>query len=153
MSTFNKVVLVGNLGDDPQTNHFEGGNQITNISIATTESWNDKQTGEKKSLTEWTRVVFRNKLSELADKYLKKGSKVLIEGKLRTRKWTDNQNIDRYITEVHANNMVFLSSSNQSNDNQGSAVDKYQSKQSEQTNSFADGDNHEKDEDEDSLPF
>ena len=95
MSTYLKVIALGNIGQDPETKHFEGGGQLTNLSIATTETWKDKQTGEKKSVTEWSRVVFNGKLSEIVDKYVKKGDKILVEGKLRTRKWT-NQNAVSY---------------------------------------------------------
>lgn len=110
MSSYNKVTLVGNLGQDPETKIFENGGQLTNISIATSETWKDKTTGEKKTLTEWSRVRLNNKLSELADKYLSKGDKVLIEGKLRTRKWTDDKGVVRYATEVIAREMVFFNS-------------------------------------------
>ena len=128
MSSYNKVILVGNLGDEPQTNIFESG-QVTNFTMATSETWKDKGTGEKKELTEWSRIVLRNELSKLADKYLKKGAKVLIEGKMRTRKWTDNNGVDRYTTEIHASNMTFLSSSQNSTSNEKSAVDEYENKQ------------------------
>lgn len=128
MSSYNKVILVGNLGDEPQTNIFESG-QVTNFTMATSETWKDKVTGEKKELTEWSRIVLRNELSKLADKYLKKGAKVLIEGKMRTRKWNDNNGVDRYTTEIHASNMTFLSSSQNSTSNEKSAVDEYENKQ------------------------
>lgn len=135
MSTYQKVIIIGFLGDEPQTKHFEGGGQITNLSVATTENWKDKQTGEKRSLTEWHRVSLNGKLSELADKYLNKGSKVLIEGTLRTRKWTDGNNIERYTTEINGRNMTFMGSKDQSSNTQqntGSAVDAYN--QNKQTN-------------------
>jgi single-strand DNA-binding protein len=132
MSTFQQVIIVGHLGSEPQTKHFDGGSQLTNISIATTEYWIDKSSGEKKELTEWHRVILNGKLSELADKYLKKGSKVLIEGKLRTRKYLDNSNVERYTTEIVARNMTFMSSANNSQDNQGSAVDQYNQKNQNQ---------------------
>jgi single-strand DNA-binding protein len=132
MSTFQQVIIVGHLGSEPQTKHFDGGSQLTNISIATTEYWIDKASGEKKELTEWHRVILNGKLSELADKYLKKGSKVLIEGKLRTRKYVDNANVERYTTEIVARNMTFMSSANSSQDNQGSAVDQYNQKNQNQ---------------------
>lgn len=130
MSSYNKVILVGNLGDDPQTNVFENG-QVTNFTMATSETWKDKNTGEKKELTEWSRIVLRNELSKLAEQYLKKGSKVLIEGKMRTRKWTDGNNIERYTTEIHGTNMTFLSTSQSNNSNESSAVDQYQANKNE----------------------
>lgn len=125
MSSYNKVTIVGNLGQDPETKFFQNGGQLTNISVATSETWKDKTTGEKKTLTEWNRVTLNNKLSELADKYLNKGDKVLIEGKLRTRKLTDEKGVERYATEIIAREMVFLTSKNQSSQNQGSEVDRY----------------------------
>lgn len=108
MSTYQKIIIIGHLGDDPKTTHFQGGGQITQISIATTEYWNDRVSGEKKSATEWHRIVLREKLSELADKYLKKGSKILIEGKNKTRKYTDGQGVEKYTTEVVAEKMNFM---------------------------------------------
>jgi len=108
MSTYQKIIIIGHLGDAPKTTQFQGGGQITQISVATTEYWNDRVSGEKKSLTEWHRVVLREKLSKLADKYLKKGSKVLIEGKNKTRKYTDSTNIERYVTEIVADKMTFM---------------------------------------------
>lgn len=108
MSTFQKVIVCGHLGDDPQTRHFGGGGQVSNISVATTETWNDRQTGEKMQKTEWHKIQLSGKLSELTDKYLRKGSKVLIEGKLNTRKYTDNAGIERYVTEIQASNLHFM---------------------------------------------
>ena len=127
MSTFQKITIVGHLGNDPDTKHFEGGGQITNCSVATTETWKDKNSGEKKSLTEWHRVVFNGKLSEIVDKYVKKGDKILVEGKLRTRKWTDQSGVDHYSTEIIAREMVMLGS--KSDVKPESAVDKYQREQ------------------------
>jgi len=100
MAGINKVILVGNLGQDPQTNYTADGKAITNISIATSDEWKDKNTGEKRSKTEWHRVVMFGKLAEIAKEYLRKGSKVYVEGKLQTRKWQDNNGQDRYSTEV-----------------------------------------------------
>lgn len=109
MSTFQKTIIIGNIGTEPTTTHFENG-QVTQLSIATTEHWTDKNTNEKKERTEWHRVVLSGKLSELGEKYLEKGSKVLIEGKLKTREWTDGQGVTRYSTEINAQTMTFLSS-------------------------------------------
>lgn len=96
----NKVILLGNLGKDPEVKYMPNGNAVANITLATSESWNDKQTGEKKEKTEWHRVVFFGKLAEIVGQYLKKGSKVYVEGKLQTRKWQAQDGSDRYSTEV-----------------------------------------------------
>jgi len=104
----NKVILVGNLGADPETRYTASGSAITNIRIATTESWRDKASGEPQERTEWHRVVFFNRLAEIAGEYLRKGSQVYVEGMLRTRKWQDQSGQDRYTTEVVANEMQML---------------------------------------------
>jgi single-strand DNA-binding protein len=109
----NKVILIGNLGADPESRSFDNGGTITNISIGTSESWNDRQTGERQERTECHRIVFNNKLAEIAAQYLRKGSKVYIEGSLRTRKWQDAQGVDRYTTEIRANEMQMLDSRGQ----------------------------------------
>lgn len=106
----NKVILVGNLGADPETKYTAGGAAITNIRVATSESWRDKQTGENQERTEWHRIVFFNRLAEIAGEYLRKGSQVYIEGKLQTRKWQDQSGQDRYSTEIVANEMQMLGS-------------------------------------------
>ena len=101
MTGVNKVILVGNLGRDPEIRRNQAGDPIANLSIATSESWKDKQTGERREKTEWHRVVSFNKhLNDVIEKYVKKGSKIYIEGKLQTRKWTDKDGVDRYSTEV-----------------------------------------------------
>ena len=104
----NKVILVGNLGADPEVKHMDSGSVITNVSLATSESWNDKNTGEKKERTEWHRVVFFNKLAEIAAEYLSKGRQIYVEGQIRTRKWQDDNGQDRYSTEVVGNQMQML---------------------------------------------
>ena len=106
----NKVILIGNLGKDPEVRYSPNGGAIANISLATTESWKDKNTGEQVDKTEWHRVVFFRRLAEIAGEYLKKGSKVYIEGKLQTRKWQDQNGQDRYTTEIVANEMQMLDS-------------------------------------------
>ena len=106
----NKVILVGNLGDDPTVRYSPNGAAIANVSIATSESWKDKNTGEQVEKTEWHRVVMFRRLAEIAGEYLKKGSKVYIEGKLQTRKWQDKEGQDRYTTEIVANEMQMLDS-------------------------------------------
>ena len=104
----NKVILIGNLGQDPETKSLPSGSAVTNIRVATSESWKDKQTGEKKEHTEWHSIVFFDRLAEIAGQYLKKGSQVYVEGQLRTRKWQDKSGADRYTTEVRALNMQML---------------------------------------------
>ena len=104
----NKVILVGNLGNEPETRYSQAGAAITNISVATSETWKDKQTGQPQERTEWHRVVFFNRLAEIAGEYLHKGSKVYVEGALRTRKWQDQSGQDRYSTEIVAAEMQML---------------------------------------------
>jgi len=106
----NKVILVGNLGGDPEQRSMPSGNAVTNVTIATSESWKDKQTGQQQERTEWHRVVFFNRLAEIAGQYLRKGSKIYIEGSLRTRKWQDQNGADRYTTEIVASEMQMLDS-------------------------------------------
>jgi len=106
----NKVILVGNLGKDPETRYSASGAAITNITVATSESWKDKQSGEQQERTEWHRVVFFNRLAEIAGEYLSKGRQVYIEGSLRTRKWQDQSGQDRYTTEIVASEMQMLGS-------------------------------------------
>ena len=110
MASVNKVILVGNLGRDPETRYNAEGGAITNVSIATTDQWKDKASGEKQERTEWHRVVFFNRLAEIAGEYLKKGSQVYIEGALRTRKWTDKEGQEKYTTEIVADKMQMLGS-------------------------------------------
>ncbi len=104
----NKVILVGNLGADPETRYTASGSAVTNISLATTDSWRDKATGENQERTEWHRVVFFNRLAEIAGEYLRKGRQVYVEGRLQTRKWQDQNGQDRYTTEIVANEMQML---------------------------------------------
>jgi single-strand DNA-binding protein len=106
----NKVILVGNLGADPETRYLPSGGAVTNIRLATSETWKDKQTGQAQERTEWHRVVFFNKLAEIAGEYLRKGSKVYVEGSLRTRKWQGQDGQDRYSTEIVAGEMQMLDS-------------------------------------------
>ena len=104
----NKVIIVGNVGGDPETRYMPSGSAVTNLTIATNESWKDKQTGEQKERTEWHRVAMFNRLAEIAAEYLRKGSQVYIEGKLRTRKWQDKSGQERYTTEIIADEMQML---------------------------------------------
>jgi single-strand DNA-binding protein len=109
MASVNKVILIGNLGRDPETRYMPDGGAITNISVATTDVWKDKN-GEKQEKTEWHRVAFFGKLAEIAGEYLKKGSQVYVEGRLQTRKWQDKEGVDKYTTEVVADRMQMLGS-------------------------------------------
>lgn len=106
----NKVIIVGNLGNDPEVRYANNGSAIANLSVATSESWKDKNTGEMQEKTEWHRIVMFNRLGEIAGEYLRKGSKVYIEGKLQTRKWQDQSGNDKYTTEIVANEMQMLDS-------------------------------------------
>ena len=108
MASVNKVIIVGNLGRDPETRYMPNGDAVTNVAVATTESWKDKNSGEKKELTEWHRITFYRKLAEIAGQYLKKGSQDYVEGRLQTRKWTDKDGVERYTTEIIADTMQML---------------------------------------------
>lgn len=108
MASVNKVILVGNLGAEPETRYAPSGEAICNIRVATTDTWRDKATGEKRESTEWHRVVLFSKLAEIASQYLKKGSSVYIEGRLQTRKWQDKEGRDQYTTEIRADQMQML---------------------------------------------
>jgi single-strand DNA-binding protein len=110
----NKVILVGNVGGDPEVRYMPNGNAVTTLSIATSETWKEKETGNKQERTEWHRVVCFNKLGEIAGQYVHKGSKLYVEGSLRTRKWQDQQGQDRYTTEIIASDIQMLDSKNQS---------------------------------------
>ena len=110
MASVNKVIIVGNLGRDPEMRTFPSGDQVANVTIATTDKWKDKQTGEMKEATEWHRVVFNGRLAEIAGQYLRKGSQVYVEGSLRTRKWTDQSGVEKYSTEIRADQMQMLGS-------------------------------------------
>jgi single-strand DNA-binding protein len=110
VASVNKVIVVGNLGRDPETRYMPDGAALTNVSLATSFQWTDKASGEKKEETEWHRVVFRGKLAEIAGEYLKKGSQVYVEGRLRTRKWQDKEGQEKYTTEIMATEMKMLGS-------------------------------------------
>lgn len=108
MASVNKVILVGNLGADPESRYMPNGDAVCNVRLATTESWKDKSSGEKKEITEWHRVVFYRRLAEIAGQYLKKGTPVYVEGRIRTRKWQDKDGQERYTTEIEATEMQML---------------------------------------------
>jgi len=113
----NKVILIGNLGNDPEVRYMPSGSAVATISVATNDSWKDKTTGETQERTEWHRVVFFNRIAEIAGEYLRKGSKIYVEGSLRTRKWKDKDGNDKYTTEIVGNNMQMLDSRGGSPDN------------------------------------
>lgn len=108
MASVNKVIIVGNLGRDPEMRSFPSGDRVANVTIATTDRWKDKTSGEMKEATEWHRVVFNGRLAEIAGEYLRKGSQVYVEGSLRTRKWTDKDGVEKYTTEIRADEMKML---------------------------------------------
>ncbi len=108
MASVNKVILVGNLGKDPEIRYMTNGDAVANVTIATSESWKDKASGEKKEITEWHRLVFYRKLAEIVGQYLKKGSTVYVEGRIRTRKWQDKEGQERYTTEIEVTEMQML---------------------------------------------
>lgn len=112
MASVNKVIIVGNLGRDPEVRYTADNRAIANIAVATSENYTDKNSGEKKEITEWHRIVFFNRLAEIAGEYLKKGSSVYVEGRLQTRKWTDQSGTERYTTEIVADQMQMLGSRN-----------------------------------------
>lgn len=113
MAGINKVIIVGNLGNDPEIRTMPNGEQVANITVATSESWKDKNTGERKETVEWHRIVLYRRLAEIAGQYLHKGSQVYIEGRLKTRKWQDNNGQDRYTTEIQGDNLQMLGGRNQ----------------------------------------
>jgi single-strand DNA-binding protein len=110
MASVNKVIIVGNLGRDPEVRTFPSGDRVANVTIATTDKWKDKQTNEMKEATEWHRVVFNGRLAEIVEQYLRKGAQVYVEGSLRTRKWTDKDGQEKYTTEIRADQMQMLGS-------------------------------------------
>jgi len=110
MASVNKVILVGNLGRDPETRTFPSGDQVCNVTLATTDKWKDKQTGEPKEATEWHRLVFNGRLAEIAAQYLRKGSQIYVEGQIRTRKYNDKDGIEKYATDIRVDQMQMLGS-------------------------------------------
>ena len=143
----NKVILVGNLGNDPDMRYTAGGAAVANISLATTDSWRDKESGEKQERTEWHRIVFFGKLAEIVGEYLRKGSQIYVEGRLQTRKWQDKEGTDRYTTEIVANDMQMLGSRSGGSANFDSPPPKQDTEQKSEPKSAAD-DNFD-----DDIPF
>ena len=110
MASVNKVILVGNLGRDPEVRTFPSGDRVANVTIATTDKWKDKQSNEMREATEWHRIVFNGRLAEIVEQYLRKGAQIYVEGSLRTRKWTDKDGVEKYTTEIRADQMQMLGS-------------------------------------------
>lgn len=108
MASVNKVIVVGNLGRDPEVRTFPSGDRVANVTVATTDKWKDKQSGEMREATEWHRIVFNGRLAEIVEQYLRKGSQVYVEGSLRTRKWTDQSGVEKFTTEIRADQMQML---------------------------------------------
>jgi single-strand DNA-binding protein len=160
----NKVILIGNLGADPEVRFMPSGGSVANISLATTRRWKDKQTGERKEATEWHRVIFFNRLAEIAGEYLKKGSQIYVEGRLQTRKWQGQDGQDRYTTEILAEEMHMLGSKsggtaqfggeqNYGNQNTGSSSASYRQTPSSQSNPGSAPPVPEYDDFDDDIPF
>ena len=133
MASVNKVIIVGNLGRDPEMRTFPSGDQVANVTIATTDRWRDKNSGENREATEWHRVVFNGKLAEIVGQYLRKGSQVYVEGSLRTRKYQDQNGQDRYVTEIRADQMQMLGGNQNAQQNNGG----YQQQPQPQPNAYA----------------
>ena len=135
MAGVNLVIILGNLGNDPEMRYMPNGEPVANLSIATSETWNDKNTGEKRERTEWHRVVAYRRTAEIIGQYTRKGSKLYVEGKLQTRKWTDNNGVDRYTTEIIADSVQLLDSRRDDQDGQqGYQQQGYQQQQRQQHN-------------------
>lgn len=153
----NKVIIIGNLGTDPETKKLENGTTLTRLNIATSETYTDKNSGERKENTEWHRVVLWRKLAEIAEQYLSKGQKVYIEGKLKTRSWEDDQNNMRYTTEIVADNMTMLNTkaeANQMGQQSGGGYGKPEpAQQNNQSPNSGGNSDFATDEEEDDLPF
>jgi len=126
--TLNKVILIGHLGDDVKIHNFEGGGCIGRFPLATNESYTNKQTNEKVTNTEWHNIVVRNKAAEICQKYLSKGDKVYVEGRIKTRKWQDDKGIDRYSTEVNCQEFTFLNTKNETNPSSSNTHEQVESK-------------------------
>ncbi|MCG9970452.1 single-stranded DNA-binding protein [Christiangramia crocea] len=153
--TLNKVMLIGHTGDDVKMHYFEGGGSIGRFPLATNESYTNRTTGERVTSTEWHNVVVRNKAAEICEKYLKKGDKVYIEGRIKTRKWQDDQGNERYQTEIHCSEFTFLTPKNESGaepsgNSQASASKSAKPKKDDYSNR---NETYSQDEEEDDLPF
>jgi len=151
----NKVILIGNLGGNPEVRYTPNGSAVAIISIATSDTWKDKQSGEMQDRTEWHRVVFFNRLAEIVGEYLHKGSKVYIEGALRSRKWQDKNGIERYVTEIVANDMCMLDGkvNEKSNTDQSSVTSSTVNKNIDQNDNSVSFDDHVLVNEDDDIPF
>lgn len=152
----NRVTILGNLGNDPEVKHTNSGSAIANLTVATSESWNDKATGEKREAVEWHRVVLFGKLAEVAGEYLRKGSQVYIEGQLRTRKWTDNAGVEKYTTEIVVGMngvMQMLGGKQESKPQQSGWGQPQQPKPQQQSKTTPSGPNEPPTDFDDSIPF
>lgn len=153
--TLNKVMLIGHTGDDVKMHYFEGGGSIGRFPLATNESYTNRTTGERVTSTEWHNVVVRNKAAEICEKYLKKGDKVYVEGRIKTRKWQDDQGNERYQTEIHCTEFTFLTPKSESGSepsgNQQTSVNKQEKSKSD--SSANRNETYSRDEEEDDLPF
>ena len=141
MAGINKVIIVGHLGNDPEIRTMPNGDAVANISVATSESWNDRNTGERREVTEWHRIVFYRRQAEICGEYLRKGSQVYVEGRLKTRKWQDQNGQDRYTTEIQGDVMQMLGGRNQNagsygNDMGGAPQSSYQARQTNNGGSY-----------------
>lgn len=151
--TLNKVMLIGHLGDDVKMHYFEGGNCIGRFPLATNETYTNRQTGEKVSNTEWHNVVVRNKAAEICEKYLSKGDKIYVEGRLKTRQWQGEDNQTRYTTEIHVNDFTFLSNKGESDSSMSNQATASMSSQPQQTSAPEAPQQSSTVEEEDDLPF
>lgn len=149
--TLNKVMLIGHLGDEVKMHYFEGGNCIGRFPLATNETYTNRQTNERVTNTEWHNVVVRNKAAEICEKYLSKGDRVYIEGRLKTRKWQDDKGMDRYSTEVHCTDFTFLTTKNESQSNDSTST--YNQNDSSDSSNTTTSNNQNQPEAEDDLPF
>lgn len=152
----NKVILIGNLGADPEVRYTPSGSAVANVTLATSETWRDKQSGELQDRTEWHRIVFFNRLAEIVGEYLHKGSKIYVEGSLRTRKWQDRNGVDRYTTEIIANEMHMLDSRGASGNGGGfqkQPTEQQQQPQAETASVGAAAPKGSKDDFDDDIPF
>ena len=122
MASVNKVILVGNLGRDPETRTFPNGDQVCNVTLATTDKWKDKQSGEMREATEWHRLVFNGRLAEIAAQYLRKGSQIYVEGQIRTRKYNDKDGVEKYATDIRVDQMQMLGSNKNGGSGEGAAA-------------------------------
>jgi single-strand DNA-binding protein len=149
----NKVIIVGNLGGDPEVKYLPSGGAVTNISVATSESWKDKDSGQTQERTEWHRIAMFNRLAEIAGEYLRKGSKVYIEGSLRTRKWQDKDGKDRYTTEIMANTMQMLDSKGGNGGGAGQSMDRSASSEQYEPSGAVSADQSLPNDFDDDIPF